>query len=69
VTVLRKYSQHEKLQASRAFNVLFIGPVMILGGSELKKTRPVFGGLLEFFGAGAIVYNTRKYYFGRKRRS
>jgi hypothetical protein len=52
----------QKTQVVRALDVVLIGPLMILGGFELRKTRPVLGELLSFIGVSTIIYNAKNLY-------
>lgn len=52
----------QKSQVVRAFDIVLLGPLMVIGGRDLSRSRPLLGGLLEFFGISTIVYNARNYY-------
>lgn len=52
----------QKTQLIRVFDVILIGPLMVMGGRDLGRSLPIAGGLLEFFGISTIVYNARNWY-------
>ena len=53
----------QKTQVVRVFDVVLIGPLMLMGGLELEKQGDrLMGGLLSFFAISTIVYNAKNWY-------
>lgn len=50
-----------KTQAVRVVDVLFVGPLMALGGLALKKSQPALGATLMLLGLATTVYNAQNY--------
>ena len=52
----------QKTQVVRALDMVFIGPLMIIGGYDLRQRRPILGELLSYLGAGTIIYNATNFW-------
>jgi len=50
-----------KTQQVRIADVVFIGPLMIWGGLQLRDAHPVRGTILALLGVSTILYNARNY--------
>jgi hypothetical protein len=51
-----------KTQNIRIADVVFIGPLMIWGGLQLRDAHPVRGTALALLGVSTILYNARNYH-------
>ncbi len=47
-----------KSQTVRLLDVALIGPLMIVGGWELRERQPLVGWPLAFFGLTTMLYNS-----------
>ena len=50
-----------KTQAVRVADVVFIGPLMVWGGLQLRGRYPAAGGALALLGGLTSLYNLRNY--------
>ena len=50
-----------KTQQVRIADVVFIGPLMIWGGLQLRDAHPIRGTVLALLGVSTILYNARNY--------
>jgi hypothetical protein len=46
-----------KSQLVRALDVLAVGPLMVAGGSALRRTSPTLGLTLVALGVATVIYN------------
>lgn len=56
-----------KAQPVRVFDVLILGPVMVLAAAQVKN--PLYRAVLALGGVGTIVYNAANYAKIRRRRA
>lgn len=50
-----------KAQPIRILDVVLIGPLMMWGGAQLRRSYPLRGDLLTLLGIATIWYNGRNY--------
>ena len=50
-----------KAQPVRILDVVLIGPLMMWGGAQLRKSYPLRGDLLTLLGIATVWYNGRNY--------
>lgn len=55
-----------KAQWIRLADVFAIGPLMVWGGWEWRKTRPWLGFTLALLGISTVVYNGHNYLIARR---
>lgn len=50
-----------KAQSVRILDVVLIGPLMMWGGAQIRRSYPLRGDLLTLLGIATIWYNGRNY--------